>query len=89
LKVGLSAAYDERVTADAQKLFREALTLTANDRAELAARLLATLDESEADVESAWAAEIDRRAAEARLNPDDDRDWRAALAEIQRQVLSR
>jgi hypothetical protein len=39
-----------------------------------------------AEVESAWAAEIDRRAAEARQNPADDEDWRTALAEIQREL---
>lgn len=77
------------MTTNAQKVFQEALTLTANDRAELAAQLLASLDESEADVESAWAAEIERRAAEARQNPDDDEDWRIVLDEIQREVLSR
>jgi putative addiction module component (TIGR02574 family) len=77
------------VTTNAQKLFEQALTLAANDRAELAAQLLASLDEAEADVESAWAAEIERRAADARRNPDDDEDWRTALDEIQREVLSR
>lgn len=82
-------AYDESVTTNAQKVFQEALTLEANDRAELAARLLASLDEAEADVEAAWAAEIERRAAEARRNPNDDEDWRAVLDDIQREVLSR
>ena len=77
------------MTTNAQKLFEQALTLAANDRAELAAQLLASLDEAEADVESAWALEIERRAAEARLNPDDDEDWRTVLDEIQREVLSR
>lgn len=77
------------MTTNAQKLFQEALTLAANDRAELAAQLLASLDETEADVETAWAAEIERRAAEARLNPNDDEDWRTVLDEVQREVLSR
>jgi putative addiction module component (TIGR02574 family) len=67
------------VTTNAQKLFQQALTLAPNDRAELAAQLLATLDESEGDVEAAWAVEIERRAAEARQNPDDDEDWRIVL----------
>jgi len=77
------------VTTNAQKLFEQALTLAAKDRAELAAQLLASLDEAEADVESAWAAEIERRAADARQNPGDDEDWRVVLDEIQREVLSR
>ena len=77
------------MTTNAQVLFEKALALAANDRAELAAQLLASLDETEADVESAWAAEIERRATEARQNPDDDEDWRTVLDEIQREVLSR
>jgi hypothetical protein len=77
------------VTTNAQKLFEQALTLEATDRAELAAQLLASLDEAEADVESAWAVEIERRAADARQNPDEDEDWRIVLDEIQREVLSR
>jgi hypothetical protein len=77
------------VTTNAEKLLQDALTLNLNDRAELAAQLLASLDEKEADVEAAWAAEIQKRAAEARENPGDDEDWRVVLAEIQREVLSR
>lgn len=65
------------------------MTLTAHERAELAAQLLASLDDAEADVEKAWAAEIERRAADARRNPNDDEDWRTVLDEIQREVLSR
>jgi putative addiction module component (TIGR02574 family) len=90
LRVLIQPAYDEAVTTNAQKLFQQALTLVANDRAELAAQLLASLDgDAEANVESAWAAEIERRAAEARQNPDDDEDWRTVLDEIQREVLAR
>ena len=76
------------MTTNAQKLFQQALTLAATDRAERAAQLLASLDEAEANVESAWAAEIERRAADARQNPEDDEDWRTVLNEIQREVLS-
>ena len=77
------------MTTTAQKLLEDALTLAPNDRAELAAQLLASLDDAEADVEKAWAAEIARRAAGARRNPNDDEDWRTVLDEIQREVLSR
>jgi putative addiction module component (TIGR02574 family) len=77
------------MTTNAQKLLADALTLPPNDRAELAAGLLASLDEMEPDVEAAWAEEIRRRAADARANPQDDEDWRSVLAEIQREVLSR
>ncbi len=77
------------MTANAQKLLDDAMTLPANDRAALAAELLASLDAVEAGVEAAWAVEIARRAADARENPGDDEDWRSALAEVQREVLSR
>ncbi len=50
----------------AQELLREALALPPEERADVAAELLASLDEAEpadaADVEAAWAAEIERRA---------------------------
>jgi Putative addiction module component len=77
------------VTTSAQKLLEQALTLPVSDRAELAAQLLATLEEREQDIEAAWAAEIEKRAAEARDNPNDDEDWRVVLERIQREVLSR
>ena len=54
----LRTAYDCVMTVDAQKLLEEALTLPPSDRAELAAQLLASLDEAEGGVEAAWAAEI-------------------------------
>ncbi len=41
----------------------EALKLTPGERAALAQRLLASLDE-DADIEEAWAAEVERRIAD-------------------------
>ena len=50
----------------AQDLLREALALPVDERADVAAQLLASLDdaavEDPAEVEAAWAAEIERRA---------------------------
>lgn len=46
-----------------EKLAKEALTLSANERAAFAQLLLASLDE-DAEVEEAWIAEAGRRAAE-------------------------
>lgn len=52
--------------ARAQELLREALSLPIDQRADVAAELLASLDdadnEDEGEVEAAWAAEIERRA---------------------------
>lgn len=77
------------MTPNAQRVLDDALMLSASERAELAAELLASLDETEPAVEAAWAAEISRRAVEARQNPDNDENWRTALTDIQREVLSR
>jgi putative addiction module component (TIGR02574 family) len=50
----------------AQELLREALALPLNERADVAAQLLASLDDAKAtdpaEVEAAWAEEIERRA---------------------------
>jgi hypothetical protein len=54
------------MTDRAQQLLRQALTLPVNERADVAAELLASLDEASAqnpaEVEAAWAHEIERRA---------------------------
>ena len=54
------------MSSRAQALLREALTLPIAERADVAAELLASLDDAEtenpAEVEAAWAAEIERRA---------------------------
>ena len=58
-----------------QKLLDEALQLDPSERAVVAAELLASLDgEPDDDVEAAWAAEIERRAARARAG-EAGRPW--------------
>lgn len=50
------------MTREVSELLREASQLPEADRAELAGRLLDTLHgEPDADVEAAWAAEVERR----------------------------
>jgi len=46
-----------------EKLEAEALKLTPSERAALAQRLLASLEE-DVEIEEAWAAEVERRVAE-------------------------
>jgi len=72
-----------------QKVLDEALQLELSERAELAAELLASLDgEPDADVEAAWSAEIERRAARARSGEDPGRTW-AEARDAARDALSR
>jgi putative addiction module component (TIGR02574 family) len=77
------------MTDNAHRLLQEVLLLEPQERARMAAELLASLDEAEGDVRTAWAAEIARRAADAAAHPEEDEDWRAALDDIRREVLSR
>jgi putative addiction module component (TIGR02574 family) len=77
------------MTKNAERLLAEAMQLAPNERARLAAELLSSLDDQDEDVKSAWAAEIVRRTADAEADPDDEEDWRTALDEIRREVLSR
>ncbi len=55
-----------RPASRAQELLREALSLPIDQRADVAAELLASLDDADSEdageVEAAWAAEIERRA---------------------------
>ena len=77
------------MTKDATRVLEDALKLPPTERAELAEELLASLDETEADVQHAWAVEIAKRAAEARANNTGEEDWRSALADVRREVLKR
>ena len=77
------------MTKSAERLLHEALQLAPNDRAKIAAELLSSLDDQDDDVKTAWAAEIERRVADADSDPDDEEDWRTALEDVRREVLSR
>ena len=49
----------------ADRLFQDALSLPDRERADLAGRLIDTLDSgADADAQAAWAVEVERRLAE-------------------------
>ncbi len=76
------------MTKTGQKVFGDALRLELSERAELAAELLASLDgEPDADVEAAWAVEIERRAARARSGEDAGRLWTEARDAAKDEVI--
>ncbi|HET9225487.1 MAG TPA: addiction module protein [Thermoanaerobaculia bacterium] len=78
------------MTARAAHLVHEALQLTPQERAEMAAELLASLDEPEdADVEAAWAEEIERRARRVLAGESSGTDWAEARARIVQSALKR
>jgi putative addiction module component (TIGR02574 family) len=64
------------------RVLQEALALSADERAELAAALIASLDgPADPDAEAAWAAEIERRGAEIDAGTPTI-PWEQARAEI-------
>ena len=77
----------------AQELLREAMALPVKERADLAAELLASLDDAAAEdpveVEAAWAAEIERRARRVMTGETAGIPWddvrRRAEAELRRK----
>ena len=85
--------YNGAMTSRAQELLREALTLPLDERASVAAELLASLDDAEgehpSDVEAAWAAEIERRARRVLAGETTGTPWedvrRRAEAELRRR----
>jgi putative addiction module component (TIGR02574 family) len=68
--------YDSEMSARAKDLLRDALELPLDQRAELAADLLASMDgAADADVEAAWGAEIERRARQALSGQTEPIPW--------------
>jgi len=81
------------MTSRAQELLREALTLPTEERASVAAELLASLDEepasNQAEVEAAWAKEIERRARRVMSGESDGEPWEDVRARVARRLAER
>lgn len=60
-----------------------------DERASMAAELLESLSEAEADVDAAWASEIGSRVASARAGEIESTDWRLVLDRVEKEVLGR
>ena len=78
------------MTDRAEHLLDEALKLSEAERAELAARLIQSLDsEVEPDVDAAWAVEIERRCAALDSGDAVTSDWSEVRARIEREIFGR
>ena len=77
----------------AQALLREALTLPVDERAEVAAELLASLDDSTVEdpaaVQAAWAKEIERRAHRVLAGESAGEPWEEVRDRITRRLTER
>lgn len=81
------------MTSRAQELLREALGLPIDERAGVAAELLASLDdvaaESPAEVEAAWAAEIKLRARRVLNGKSQGMPWDQVRARAEAELRKR
>lgn len=74
----------------AEKVLTEALKLTTEERAHLAAEQIASVDgEPEADATRAWAAEIDRRIDIVREGGPQGEPWQAVHDRIADRLRSK
>ena len=71
--------YNHHMSDRAQALLREVLTLPPDERADLAAELLASLDDSAVEdpvaVQAAWAREIEKRGRRAMAGESSGEPW--------------
>jgi putative addiction module component (TIGR02574 family) len=78
------------VTTSANRVLKDALGLPERERAEIAARLIASLDaasaENAGEVREAWAAEIERRCAELDAGTARTTDWDEARRRIETAI---
>jgi putative addiction module component (TIGR02574 family) len=81
------------VTSRAQEVLREALALPVDERAGVAAELLASLDdagsEDPLEVEAAWAAEIERRARRVMAGESQGLPWEDVRARADAELRKR
>jgi putative addiction module component (TIGR02574 family) len=82
--------YTGKTMQDAEKVLTVALELPERERAEIAARLLESLDGDDGEgVEEAWAQEIDRRCAALDSGEAVTFDWNEFRARVERDVFGR
>jgi putative addiction module component (TIGR02574 family) len=75
---------------DTKKLLETALELPERQRAEIAVRLLESLDESQDEgVDEAWAREIERRCAALDSGEAVTSDWNEFRSRIERDIFHR
>ena len=77
----------------AQELLRDALMLPVDQRVAVATKLLASLDDPEAEdeavVRTAWAREIEARARRVMAGESKAKPWEEVRAEVSRRFTRR
>jgi len=79
------------MTAPADRVLQDALGLSEQERAEIAVRLIESLDvvsdAEAAEVEAAWAAEIERRCAALDAGTTGTTAWEEVRRQIKAEIL--
>jgi len=79
------------MTAPADRVLQDALGLSEQERAEIAVRLIESLDVASdaeaAEVEAAWAAEIERRCAALDAGTTGTTAWEEVRRQIKAEIL--
>jgi putative addiction module component (TIGR02574 family) len=78
------------MNATGQKVLQDALALSDRERAEIATRLIESLDSSDAgedSVEEAWAMEIERRCEALDAGTTGTTDWAEVRRRIETEIL--
>jgi hypothetical protein len=80
------------MTEHARALLREALAMPPRDRADMAAELVASLDDPDLDdaeaARAAWIDEIERRARRVLDGGDNGQDWHDVREQVGRRLSS-
>jgi putative addiction module component (TIGR02574 family) len=85
-----SGRYTWTVTKAATEILTEALALTPEERMDLAAELLASVDgPADPDWEQAWQAELDRRASTSDASNTPAAEWSEVRARVLGKLASR
>ena len=78
------------MTKVAEKILAEALTLGMHERADVAAKLIASLDgEPDEEVEAAWAAEVERRIQDVEAGRVKLVPWQNVERRIRKEIIKR
>jgi putative addiction module component (TIGR02574 family) len=76
--------------SESEELLMKALRLPEHDRAELARRLLESLDEEPShDIDDAWLTEIERRCAAVDAGEAVTSDWEDFRQRVEREIFGR
>ena len=87
----IGEGYVRRMTEHAQSLLREALSLSGEERADLIAELLASLQgplvDDVATIEQAWAEELETRARRVLPGHGQGEEWSQVRARVSRALI--